>query len=437
MNGPATTSQATRVAVIGGGWAGMAAAVELALAGVPVTVYEAAKTLGGRARRVDVNGIVLDNGLHILIGAYRETLRLIETVRDRASPSRLLRLPLQLRIEPDFRFAAMRLPAPFHLAFGLLFARGVSGSERLAAARFILAQRRARYRCDEMLSVRELLERFRQPRRLRERLWEPLCVSALNTDPDEASAQVFLTVLRDTLDAPAAASDLLLPATDFTAIFPAPAQAFIESRSGQVRIGEPVTRIRSRADGIEVEAADRIRYSHAIIAVGPHRLEHVATDIAELQSAVEQVRALEFQPIYSVFLQYPDSVSLAWPMIGFTGGLAQWVFDRGRLCGQRGMLGVVISAAGAHQDLPHNELASRVHTELTAALRLPPPLWHQVIAEKRATFACKPGIVRPGNRTPVKGLYLAGDYTASDYPATLEAAVRSGITCARLILRDA
>ncbi|MGH8678541.1 MAG: FAD-dependent oxidoreductase, partial [Burkholderiales bacterium] len=100
-------------------------------------------------------------------------------------------------------------------------------------------------------------------------------------------------------------------------------------------------------------------------------------------------------------------------------------------------LGVVISAAGAHQDLPHNELASRVHTELTAALRLPPPLWHQVIAEKRATFACKPGIVRPGNRTPVKRLYLAGDYTASDYPATLEAAVRSGITCARLILRDA
>jgi uncharacterized protein with NAD-binding domain and iron-sulfur cluster len=121
-------------------------------------------------------------------------------------------------------------------------------------------------------------------------------------------------------------------------------------------------------------------------------------------------------------------------MIGMRSGLTQWVFDRGQLCGQPGMLGVVISASGVHQDLPQNELARRVHQELDHQFALPEPRWSRVIAEKRATFACTPNLQRPANLTPIPGLFIAGDYTQSRYPATLEAAVRSGQACARYII---
>jgi uncharacterized protein with NAD-binding domain and iron-sulfur cluster len=122
-------------------------------------------------------------------------------------------------------------------------------------------------------------------------------------------------------------------------------------------------------------------------------------------------------------------------MLGFDSALLQWAFDRGELCGQTGVIGAVISAEGRHQDHPHEQLAQLVHQELQQQLGLlPQPRWFRVIAEKRATFACTPGLKRPENDTPLKHLLLAGDYTASDYPATLESAVRSGVGAARIIL---
>src|SRR5262245_61483841 len=132
------------VAVIGGGYAGMAAAVTLAEQKVPVTVFEAARTLGGRARRVEHDGLALDNGLHILIGAYSETLRLMRLVG--ADPERqLLRLPFAWQVHERLSLKAAALPAPLHLLAGLLAARGIPLTERLAALRFIAAMRRAGY----------------------------------------------------------------------------------------------------------------------------------------------------------------------------------------------------------------------------------------------------------------------------------------------------
>ena len=122
-------------------------------------------------------------------------------------------------------------------------------------------------------------------------------------------------------------------------------------------------------------------------------------------------------------------------MTGFDGGTIQWIFDRGRLNGASGLLAAVISARGEHQSFSQDALASAIHRELAAFLPgLPQPLWSRVIAEKRATFSCRPGVARPENKTAVRNLYLAGDYTASDYPATLESAVRSGVRCAELVL---
>lgn len=423
------------VAVIGGGYAGMAAAVALAERRVRVTVFEAARTLGGRARRVEHRDTALDNGLHILVGAYGETLRLMQLVG--ADPARLLlRVPFTWRIHDRFFLKAGPLPAPLNLLAGLALARGAPPAERFAAARFALRMHFCDYLLPHDTTVSSLLAQHAQGARLTRLLWRPLCVSALNTPPERASAQVFLNVLRDSLGADRAASDLLLPRVDLTALFPEPAAAFIERQGGEVLTGQRVTEIDQKDGGFVVRcgAAERI-FSHVVCALAPYHAGAFLIGISALSEAAEALERLAFQPIHSVYLRYPGEARLPAPMIGFESGLLQWAFDRGALAGQRGLIGAVISAEGPHQDLPQEELARLVHQELQQQLGpLPDPLWSRVIAEKRATFSCVPGVERPAGATPLRNFHLAGDYVASDYPATLESAVRSGIAAARAIL---
>ena len=423
-----------RVAVVGGGYAGMAAAVELSARGITVTVFEAARQLGGRARRVEHRGTALDNGLHILIGAYRETLRLIRLVNP-AHQAALLRSPLEWNIHGEFHFSAPRLPAPLHLLGGLLRASGLSFAERIAAARFLAAQRLNGFTLERDISVERLLEQHGQSEKLCRVLWQPLCVAALNTPPAIASARVFVNVLRDSLHATREGSDLLLARVDLSALFPEPAAAYVRRNGGEVLTARRVTAIDPVENGFMVEAdGKRQTFSHVICALPPHQVNAFLIGITALSELAAAIERLRYQPIHSVWLQYPESIALPSPMLGFSRGLIQWVFDREKLCGQRGLIGAVISAEGAHQDLGQDELGARAHLELTQRLgRLPDPLWQRVIAEKRATFSCTVGLKRPPQATPLRNFFLAGDYTASDYPATLEAAVRSGIRCAELV----
>jgi hydroxysqualene dehydroxylase len=424
--------QRVNVAIVGAGWAGMAAAVTLAQAGSRVTVFEAARHLGGRARSLAIEGIELDNGQHIMIGAYRETLRLMRSVG--ADPDRLLlRQPLAIEFPGKFNLRVPRLPAPLHLLGALFTARGLAWNERIAAMRFVGAMRSNAYRIAADLPVAELLARHRQNGALAHYLWEPLCVSALNTPVASASAQVFLNLFRDALDGARANSDFLLPRADLGRLFPQPAASFVRANGGSVRLGTPVRMIQKTEDGFVLDAGQE-RYSHVVLAVGPHQLYALLDRFAALAPVRETVAALAYEPIYTCYLKYPQEVSMPQPLTAFDGSFGQWIFDRGRLNAIPGLLAAVISAHGAHQKLSHDALADTIHRELAAFLpRLPAPLWSRVIAEKRATFSCRPGMQRPANRTAVDRLYLAGDYTAGDYPSTLEAAVRSGVLAARLV----
>jgi squalene-associated FAD-dependent desaturase len=434
---PSHGNAALRVAVIGGGYAGMAAATELARCGVPVMVFEAARVLGGRARRVETEGMRLDNGLHILLGAYRETLRLINLVTDSGEPTGLLRLPLELTIHPGFRLRAPLLPAPLHLFSALLRARGLGFGDRIAAVRFLSWSQRNAFRLAADTTVSSLLAMRGQPDRVSRYLWNPLCVSALNTPPAQASAQVFLNVLRDSLNGSRADSDLLLPTLDFSALFPERAARYVQAHGGSVRLGVTVEAVRRKDNGFEL-TSDGERFTHAILAVAPHRAGALLAHYAELAPMVRMIDQFVYQPIYSVYLQYAPETRLPFRMGGLEAPYSQWLFDRGQLCGQDGLIGVVISASGSHQGLGQDDLARAVHAELVENFRgLGKPRWHQVIAEKRATFSCTPGLLRPDNVTAVAGLYLAGDYTASDYPATIESAVRSGVRAANLAMQNA
>ncbi|EXI64456.1 MAG: 15-cis-phytoene desaturase [Candidatus Accumulibacter adjunctus] len=425
-----------RAAVVGGGWAGLAAAVELAQAGFRVTVFEASRQLGGRARSVELHGHRLDNGQHILVGAYHETLRLMRTVG--ADPERLLRrLPLELRfpgsLPRPFRLRLPQLPPPLHLAAGLLAAAGPTLSEKLAAARFLRALQRKGYRVPESDSVAELLDRHGQRGALRSHLWEALCLAALNTPPAAASARIFANTLRDSLGSGRAATDLLLPAADLDQLLPAAAATFIRRHGGEIRNGCRIRRIEA-GPAVLGEAFDcavlAVAAQHAPALLAGHR----AT--AELAQTLADYR---FEPIATAYLGFPPQVSLPLPMLGLAArtstDVGQWVFDRGALCGTAGILAFVLSAHGPWQELDNATLTARLAGQLAATLRrsLPPVLWQQVIREQRATFSCRPGLARPGARTALAGWWLAGDHACADYPATLEAAVRSGVAAAREI----
>jgi squalene-associated FAD-dependent desaturase len=315
------------------------------------------------------------------------------------------------------------------LLVALLGAKGLAFAQALSALRFMASLRARNFRIEPDRSVARLLDDHEQSGVLRIHLWEPLCVSALNTPVERASAQVFANVLRDGLTGARGTSDLLIARTDLGRLFPQPAAEYVKARSGAVLLGAPVRRIARVPEGFRLNNAQL--FSCVVIACGAPQAGPLLVQLPELADALSRISALSYEPIVTCYLQYPESVSLPALMLGFNGGIVQWVFDRGGLGGPKGLLAAVISGSGAHEDLRKETLVSRVETELRATLGALPALrWSQVITERRATLSCRPGLARPGGTTAVPGLSLAGDYVASDYPATLESAVRSGVAAA-------
>ncbi|MDO8040070.1 hydroxysqualene dehydroxylase HpnE [Janthinobacterium sp. SUN137] len=444
-----------RYAVIGAGWAGCAAAMELARAGHPVTVFEAARTLGGRARRVERENTVLDNGQHILLGAYTETLRLIKLAGQ--DPDELiLTLPLQMRYPAGsggMDFIAPRLPAPLHLVWALLRATGLLRTDKLTLMRFSTAMRTMGWQLYNDCTVNELLQRFDQTDRLNRLMWHPLCLAALNTPPERASARVFLNVLRDSLGASRRrASDMLVPKADLSSVLPDAAARYVKQHGGAVRTGAKVAALQALPDGrwrLDDGVDDGEIFDGIIVATSSVQAAGLLQGLqdARLDDVITKMQAFTPEAISTCYLQYDASVRLDLPFYALVDTPAnrhwgQFVFDRGQLDSkQAGLLAVVISASGPAAEQGHGPLAQAIAAQLAQVLQRPAlaqPLWTQLITEKRATFACTPDLARPGNASGVPGLLLAGDYTANDdrtqdYPATIEAAVRSGVAAAKVV----
>lgn len=430
------------IAVIGAGWAGCAAAVECASKGHQVTLIEAARVAGGRARRITQHGHHLDNGQHILLGAYSETLRLMRAVG--LQPSKLmLRLPVQMRY-PSFSdgidFIASKLPAPLHILSALITSRGLSWSDKLAMAQFASAARWMGWQLDHDCSVSQLLTQFSQTEKLTVCMWRPLCIAALNTPPERASANVFLSVLRDSLGARRSASDMLLPKTDLTALFPEAAIAYLESQGGKIEFGTRIKQIEQRTTGINITGDDYASEFDAIVIATP---PWITQDLMREHDHEIATHQFSYEPITTCYLQYATSTRLDNAFYALLDDAdkkawGQFVFDRGYLNpDQVGLFAVVISAANEASNLDNAELSKAVANQLAAAFQQPSyaqPEWTSVITEKRATFACAPNLDRLPNKTKINNIVLAGDYTKSDYPATLESAVRSGVQAARLVM---
>ena len=440
-----------RFAVVGAGWAGLSAALRLLADGHQCSVFEAAPQPGGRARRVSWQcgdgTLAIDNGQHILLGAYRETLELLALAGVDASQV-LRRLPLCLTGR-DWRLRAPPWPAPLHMLAALAGARGFSWAERWALVRFMTALRRAGWRVPADCTVSALLATHRQPEGVCRRLWRPLCLAALNTPPEQAAAQVFCTVLRDSLGGARRASDLLLPAADLSALLPDAAARRIAA-AGQLRLSTTVTGLREQVDGLVLELQDGSlseRHAGVVLATPARAAARLLATLPDCGELAARCGALTHQSITTAWLRYPVAPGqqrlLAEPMVALDddprhGRHGQWAFDRMALCGQAGLIALPISAEGPHRALSPAALCASLHAQLRdqAGLHAPLQAW-RVLTEKRATFACTPGLDRPGVLTPVAHLVLAGDWCASDYPATLESAVASGRRAAAVLAAGA
>ncbi len=445
------------VAVIGGGWAGCAAAVTLAANGVPVVVYEAAAMLGGRARRVERDGMPLDNGQHLLLGAYTETLALLQTIRFGDGGTlplarrRLSVTPFAERDPDALALTAYALPGRLGLLAGMLLARGLTWRERLANVRWFRQLERTGFTRPAGETVATLLSPL--PARVTSGLWAPLCLAALNTPVEEASAQVFANVLRGAFAGPGRSSDFLIPLTDLGALLPDAASHFVTANGGRCVREARAQVVGTGREGVMLAVhGQAVRAAAVIVAVGPHQLPRVFASEAmtrnpAMAAAIDTMQALDYEPIVTVWLGYPTTIALQHGVARLDDAPGQWVFAREdvlqRAVHARGrpriatLLSVVISARGAHLPLSHAELAQRVDAQLRR-LRpgLAPCVWSWVVAERRATYACKPGRARPAGPRLAPGVFLAGDYVDAEYPATLEAAVRSGTAAARALLDE-
>jgi squalene-associated FAD-dependent desaturase len=425
-----------RIAVIGAGWAGLAAAVRSVQRGADVTLIEMAREPGGRARRTTTSAGVFDNGQHILIGAYTATLALMRSVG--ADPDRLLlRQPLAL-VDPAGR--GLRLPpgepVPAFLR-GVLGARQWRWRDRLALVAAAGGWWLRGFRCDPAWSVQQLCSHL--PRAVQQALIEPLCVAALNTPMQQASASVFLRVLRDALFSGPGSADLLLPRAPLSALLPDPAWAWLQSAGARCVAGRRVQALARQRDGWQVDGET---FDAVVLACSPTESARLAQAIAPAWAA--GAASLRFEPIVTAWLR-DDRLQSPDAMVALPPGPdapAQFAFDLGALHSDPASRGLWAFVASSAAPWLTDGLAPCGRAMLAQARQAFPGAFAgpdarvlvHMAAERRATFACTPGLVRPaGAINP--GLWAAGDAMAGPYPATLEGAVRNGLAAAEALCR--
>ena len=438
------TNDHVDVAVIGGGFAGLSAAVRLVQRGLRVVVLEARRRLGGRATafRDPRTGEWVDNGQHLLLGCYRDTLAFLAAVG--ASD----RVAMQPSLEVAFVDAAGRgttlacpsLPSPWHLLGGLLDWDGLPLGDRLAAfhlvgaVRLALAELRGSERraASPGETVENWLLRNGQTARLREMLWDPLAIAALNQDPARAAAPYFARVLAEMLAAGPTGSAIVLPLVPLHEMYAEPARAWLEARDCQVVTGAPArVCLETGTIGRVVAAGRRFAASQVIVATPWHALVSAFDgDTTPLAPILDAASRTACSPIVTVNL-WTEGPALRARFVGLPGRTIQWVFDKRAILGRGASHLSLVSSAAERLDRAANDaivqLAIQEVSDALPEMRENRVVHADVVRERRATFSLAPGQPhRPSARTPVAGLYLAGDWIDTGLPGTIESAVRSG-----------
>jgi zeta-carotene desaturase len=442
------------VIVVGGGFAGLSAASALAARGARVLVVDARPQLGGRATafRDRHTGELVDNGQHVLFGCYRETLAFLKLVGagDRVRAQESLELVCYDAQRRRSVLSCPPLPAPLHLLAGVLKWEPIPLKDRLNALRLGLPIRAARRQLQtsqtisvepQGLTVQQWLERHRQGAMLQEWLWHPLAVAALNQQPGDAAAEPFVRILADMFAPDPAAAAVVLPLRPLHEMYAEPARDFIAGRAGEVRTSA-LARVQvsgGRVSAVEVRG-ERFTAGAVIAAVPWFGLRGLfgASPASELQPVLNAADGMAAMPIVTVNLWY-DRPVLQEVFAGLPGRTMQWVFDKRMAFGESvSHLSLVSSGATDIVAKTNEELSALAAREVEASLPAARGQWPvraTVVREKQATFSLAPGQPRrPGTLTDIANLFLAGDWTDTGLPATIEGAVVSGNRAAAAVL---
>ena len=406
-----------QVTIIGGGWAGLSAAVHAVNSGWQVRLLEAAPQTGGRARRITHQGLALDNGQHILIGAYRDTLALMRLVGV-DTDKHLWRMPLTLRTPDGDGLRLPALPAPLNLLAGIVSARGWSWTDKWSLIRRAIQWQQQHFECSPGMSVAELCSGL--PSAVMELMIEPLCVSALNLPPAQASAQVFLRVMQDALLGGTGSSDMLIPCVDQSSLLPDAAVQWLKQRGAEV------------ATGHYVEDLSPYLSSPVVLACPSWEAARLTQSINPAWSA--QAASLQHTAIATVYLQAQTKVDWPYPVMALRSSElapAQFAFDKAKLSRDPAMQGVIAMVVSASLG-DREQISQAVLAQAREQLGLPLATVLFAVLEKRAAFACTPDVDRPSAQ-PGDQVVACGDYLQGPYPSTLEAAVRSGIEAVALL----
>lgn len=424
-----------RVIIVGGGWSGLAAAAELSQHDCDISLFEAGAVLGGRARSVQWQDVTVDNGQHLMLGAYRQMLDLMQQIGLDADDV-FSRQPLELSVSdpaypPLFISSRGILTAQLNRLINLWKSAGFG----CVTAIWRLQNQLSDINADSEMTVTDLLRKSRQPQRLIRQLWEPLTLAMLNTPIDEAAAYVFADVLQATLFAGQNATELLIPKQPLGDVLPNPLAGYLIQHGAHISFNNRVQSLLindNQITGIIDQAGESHFADAVILALPPAALAKLLPDNPVFGTTPEY-------PICTVYLQYASTLKSAQPMTGFSGITSQWLFDRSAQ--KPGLMAVVISGPGAHMQLSKTALIETVSRELAERISGWPASADdaQVIREKRATFACTPASQksRPESQTTIKNLWLAGDFVRHPFPATLETAICNGRRCAQQVLQIA
>ena len=425
----------SKIAIIGAGVSGLAAAVRLAQHGFRnLTLFEARKDAGGRTRSYTdpTTGDTLDNGQHLMMGCYHSTL---EYVRAIGSGQLLQRAPLSIRFHQAGRPpTALKIPPtsrpPANLLAGLWSSRLLTLREKFAAAWLGLAIDASSAKNCEGMTCAALFRKLHQPAGLVRKLWAPLVLATTNAPIEQASAVLFLNVLREAFLSGHEASDLLLPKSGLSHLLIDPAIQMLEKNGATFRRSTPVRKIETHAAALRISTDESVEDFDSVIYCGQSS-DPLPEEIRE------SLPAFEYSPIVNAYF-WLDRPVLRGPIHGFLGTTLQWVFPwPSNYAAER--LALTVSAGNALAEYTNEEIRHILWTDLCAAvpaIREARLLHYQIIREKRATplFTPKVQQSRPRASTNVPGLFLGGDLIQNGLPATIEGATRNGFAAAGLLV---